>query len=67
MTSVVGVNVPSLGEQAITAPQRSNPDNRYVLGARVFVTLRAAIRAKTQSRSAGVMIAGHTAGPITCP
>lgn len=34
---------------------------------RVLVTDRAAMRTNTRSRSAGVMIAGHLAGPITSP
>ncbi len=48
-------------------PQRNIPDNRYVRAVRDLVTERAAIRANTRSRSATVMIAGHTAAPITSP
>ena len=48
-------------------PQRNIPESKYVRAARVLVTERAAMRANTRSRSAGVMIAGRLAGPITCP
>ena len=64
---VVVISAPSGAVEVCRPHELGCATSERYLGARVFVTLRAAIRAKTQSRSAGVMIAGHTAGPITCP
>ncbi len=48
-------------------PQRNNPDNKCVRGARRPDAAREANRARICSRFSTVMIGAHTACPMICP